>query len=471
MTQEVDVPLFTGAYKNIEGEVLKDQLFKIIDGYLDEAPSINVRPGLDTKGTLNSRAPIDGMYYWAEEDLIAVVSNGDIWGVPPTSFSAFNMSIDRVSINAGTRPSIAKGEGFLYIANGGKIAYTDLSTTLAFIGDSDAPKSVTHIVMLDGYLIANNGTQRFYFAEVDDPQTWSALDFASAKSKPDAIQALYEFGGELYIFGKTSLEIWENDGQTPFARVGGGAFNTGCIAPYSVVETDNGVIWLSNRRKFARFKGRDIETFNTAYDKEIQGYPNISDCTADRIDINGKTFLIFHFNTANKTLYYNVDIDQWGEWGSWDSASGSYNRWLGNCHAFVTSTGQHIVGSRKPDGRFFHLSSEYKDDDGTDIRLCVQSGHINYGTNKKKRNHSFTMRAKRGEGVGSSEPKMMLRYRDDNREWSNEQLLGFGKTGEYFNHIRKLRQGIYGTRQYEFSATAAVGWTFSEAKEEIEVLR
>jgi hypothetical protein len=65
----------------------------------------------------------------------------------------------------------------------------------------------------------------------------------------------------------------------------------------------------------------------------------------------------------------------------------------------------------------------------------------------------------------------MIRYKIDNTNWSNIKEFSLGNIGEYSLVLRDLRRNQYRTKQYEFAATDAVDVVFSQAEEDIEVLR
>ena len=65
----------------------------------------------------------------------------------------------------------------------------------------------------------------------------------------------------------------------------------------------------------------------------------------------------------------------------------------------------------------------------------------------------------------------MIRYKTDNMAWSNIKEFSLGNIGEYNLVLRDLRRNQYRTKQYEFTATDAVDVVFSQAEEDIEVLR
>lgn len=466
---EVECPIGRPVLKNIDGTMLEDSAFRLIDGILDNEGNFQNRPGLDLGARLSTGAAIDGQYWWDDIARVMLLSGGHLW-VMNSDFSGADLGTTTNLLNTGTRPTFATDGTSIYIANGVQILKSNgaNSNQTAYLTDTDAPTEVTHIVHIDGYLLANLvGTQKIYFSVVGDSSNWEALDYFSAESRPDVVVAIYEFQREIYIFGKISFEVWEDDGQTPFSRVPGGARAVGCIAPYSVVKTDNGVIWLSNTKKFVKFDGGAVQSIATPYDKEIQKFLVISDCVADRINILGKEFYTFSFISEGRTIVYNATDDNWGEWGYWNSSGGFHERFLGNAYCFSPDWNQHIWGTRKPDGAIYKMSPDYTDDHGDAIVMESISGHISYGTNNMKRNKHFTMRVKKGEVNNTSEPVITLSFNDDNKGWKKEKQISLGKKGEYKNTIKLPRTGIYRTRQYRFRVSDNVAFAFGHAREDI----
>lgn len=469
---EVNVPIGTPVVKNIDGSLLDDSSSRLIDGYLDEEGNINSRPGLLLFANLTTGVQVDGIFWWDEGGKVIAIADGNVL-ILNFDATTSNLGSAASTMTIGTRPTFATDGTSVYIANGGRIVKTDGATVFGtlYVADADAPTAVTHIIFIDGYLIANSiGSDTFYWADVNAPDTWSALSFASAEGAPDEIVAIHNFQREIYIFGKTSFELWENDGDTPFSRIPGGFRNTGCIAPYSVVSTENGVIWLSNKKRFVRYGGSGIEQISTAYDKEIDSFDTVSDCIADRVDIAGRSFYYFTFPSEERTLVYNETNQNWAEAGYWNATLGEHERFIGNCHCFSPTWDKHFWGTSKTGGAVYLMSPDYFNDDGNPLRMQKITGHISYGTNKMKRNEYLTIRARRGRILDSSEPVMMLRYKNDETDWSNEIHLSLGAVGDYRNMIKINRMGIYRTRQYEFTVTDNIGVAFGGAKEEVTIL-
>lgn len=471
---EINIPLFNGVYRNIDETVANDKSFKMVDAILDAGdgtPSLSSRPGLSLlKTAATVSAAFDGMIWIDSWQKLLAVSGGTLLSFD-TAYAEVNSAGQ--GINTGTRPTFAFDGTYVFVANGGKIMYWDgiYGNPSLFLADADAPSNyVTHIFIIDGYLIANDYTSGTWkFAETGSPLSWNALDFASAEGVPDDIISGLAFRGEAYFFGRESLEIWEDDGQTPFARVNGALFDTGCIAPYSPIALDNEVMWLSDDRRFVKFAGAGVEKISTQYDRDLAQMAVVDDCTSDRYDILGKTLIVFQFPSEQRTIVYNMTDGNWGEFGFWNAAGGFHEAFLGSCHAFIPETGVHIVGSRKT-AKLYSMTEDAFTDDGTQIKMLTRSGHINYGTNKRKRNENISIRVKRGYVTDTTEPVATLRFRDDNGEWSQEIQFSLGLMGDYFSTVRLQRLGMYVTRQLEFACTDPVGFVFSEAKEELTAM-
>jgi hypothetical protein len=464
---EVDVPLFSGVYKNVDQSVLTDKNFRMVDAILDQQPSIFSRPGLSTFLSTGVNASIDGEFWWDDQQMLIVVCGGNIYYT--TNFTSFTATTGTL-LNLGVKVSIVSDGTYVYFANGGQIVRWNSGISPAYLTDTDAPLAVTHLVLLDSYLIANKvGSATFYFTTPGDASTWSALDFASAESEPDDVNSLVRFRSEAYLFGRESFEIWEDDGQTPFARVNGGSFNVGCIAPYSVVALDNTILWLSNTRQFVKFSGGGVENFETKFDKELSAFTTVADCETSVYYVAGKTLVVFQFPGEGRTIVYNETDDNWGEFGYWDSVAGDYQCFLGRGCTIDPDRNRVFVGSRKATGKVYLMSPSYFTDDGDPLRGILVSGSMDYGTHKEKINMFFSMRVKRGSITDSSEPVMTLRFKDNGEEWSNEIQISLGLMGDGYNEIREHRLGRYTNRQYEFTFSDAVGLVFSNAKEEIVV--
>lgn len=469
----VKVPIFSPVQKGVDGIELSDENFSLIDGYRTIGGGTTKRPGSKAKFIASAAlgVGVDGLFYWAEKDVVMLCGGGDIYQLTYVSNTPVVIKLTSTPLLVQGAPvSMAVDGTNFYAANGGKIVYTPVSGTPAYIADLDAPTTVSQIAFLDGYIMAIDASNKFYWSDVNAGTSWNALSFATAAGSPDLISAFRVFNREIYLFGQRSIEVWENDGTTPFSRIPGGFIQSGCSAPSAVIEDENSLYWLDENRRLVRFAGKSVERLSTRFDRELQGLSKVSDAVAQKIQIDGYVFFVFSFPFDNRTLVYNQTVDDWGEWGKWNLTDAKYDRWIGSTYVYAERWGLHIIG-RRDSLIASEFNKSYADDDGDTIRVARTTGHIDNGTSQTKQCNEMRFRAKRGAGLADRTPKLMLRYKLDNHQWSNIREFSLGDIGDYEFTLRDLRRHQYRTKQYEFTATDAVNIVFSNAEEDIEVLR
>lgn len=480
----VQVPLFSPVYRNSNGVELTDDSYELMDGYLSEKGYTVSRPGLLERVDLGQGgAPVDGLFWWPQKKSMLAVCNNKIFRVEnaggtlvatdytavsgPGTFSrpVFSIGVDSNIVNPTYHGFICAGANILH-ASGLGVALSAFS----LLADTDAPTFVSHVDFIDGYTLGTTGKGYFQFSDLNSPTSWAAASFASAMRNPDDIIALKVFARQIFLFGNSTTEIWENDGVNPFAPTAGGFLQTGIIAPHSVVADSNSLYWLDSSRRFASYSNGLLTQLATPYDAEIQRFGAVADCYGIRIEIAGVPLLLFQFPAQQRTLVYNTRGRNWCEWGSWDLTNARYLHWLGSSYAYSPEWGKHLVGGR--DGSIHEMSEDYYSDNGEPIRLKRVTGHLDHGTTARKRSRELRIRIRRGEGpTASDSPKLAIRWNDDNRGWSNQKFVDLGKVGDRQMPIKIFPHGIYKTRQYEIVMSDAVPVTFGGAEEDIDVLR
>jgi len=467
---KVKLPISAPVYQNIDDVALTQASAALIDGYIDEAGAVNKRPGLLEFVDVGGNDGIDGVYWWESQGILIVVSGGNIYKIT-TSEGAFT-DITGDKLNVGTPVSFATTGSDLIMANGTRMVRSSSGGTTAYIADSDAPTSVTHVAFLDQYILASaKNTGRFHWSNVNDPTTWNALSFATAEADPDNLLALHVGWREIMLFGSQGVETWYDDGTSPFARLSGGYVDRGCGAPNSVVFANNRWYWLDNLRKIVVLDGRSPQIISTPFDRVIQELSRVDDCIAYPFEASGRHFIVFTFPSADLTLVYDYASNQWYQWGWWNSALAVYGRFRGQCHAFAADWGFHVAGDHAT-GKVLKVSREHYADAQDDIRMLRRTSHVTHGTLQRKRSRRLALRLRRGDGIAdsTSAQQLMLRWRDDNGNWSNERFADLGKTGERELTARLHRLGVYRSRQYEFVLSDGAPFVLVEAEEEMEVL-
>lgn len=472
--QTLPLPITKGVYRNADGEALSEFNFQLLDGYLNELGYHVKRPGVAPFADLliGEGFPVMGMYWWPNKQYVLAISNGKCFKIEYTAGGVTVTDLAGTLLTSGITTTFTTDGTYAFFAAGGPILYTDGITGPTPIPDGDAPTTVTHVDWIDGYLLAINGTNKFFHSNLNDPTNWSALSYYSAVGNADNIVAMKVFEREIYLFGDVSLEVWENTGSIPsiFQRVQGSYKDVGCAAKYSPVFSEFGIFWLSNKRRFVKYSGGSIEPVSTPYDKEIEEMSSVSDCVGNLVKINGITFMLFLFSSEDRTLAFNTANNTWSEWRHYNTTTGEYERFLGNYHCHAEGWGMELVGSK--DEAIVHaFSPTAYDDDGAPIRFSLQTGHVDHHSNSQKRCHELSMRVKRGTRELALTPVLMYRWRNDNKQtWSNWHEKSLGDIGESSIPVIMRNLGIYTTRQWEFVVTENVPFSFGSVLESVESL-
>jgi len=521
---KIKIPIKTPIYQNIEEVGLSKFSPALIDGYMDESGNTHRRPGNTLWNDLGTGVKVDGLYWWKKKGYLIAVSGGRIFKVTTSGGAVVEITGDTLA--SGTRAIFCEDGTRVFMANGGKIIhYNDAGTTIA-MADADAPTAVSHVGFHDQYLICNNvGTGQMHYSDVGDPLSWNALSFITSESSPDDLIALNIAWREILLLGKESAEIYWDDGATPFSRLEGAYTERGLGAVYSLAFFDNTWYWLDQTRRFVRIDARTPQVMSTPFDKTIQGFSTIADALGDLCEIDGRTFYILSFPTADRTFVYDYALKHWYEWCWWSDKTASYYRWTGQCICYAKDWNKWFVGSRV-DGKIYEMSTSVYTDDGEAIRTLRRTAHVDHGTMVRKRSNSVFLRLKRGTGFPAGSPSevtgtdaniytcirdhtssaatkpitgsnwafywelsgltggvwadatsysahipyLIVRWKDNNKnEWGNEHQIDLGKVGdtEFVGSLKRL--GIYRGRQWEFILSDAVPLVLVDAEEDIDL--
>lgn len=467
------IPIASPMYRNVDGVELSDLAYRVVDGFVDEQGYVRRRPGLASwyDYALGGNNPTTGLFWWYHKEYLIAVVGGYFYAITKPSGVVTSTALTGVGCRLGVPIIFATDGTYFFAADGGRLKYSDGVATSANVADADCPTSVSHVAYLDTYVLANSvDTNQFFWSDVGDSLNWNALNFASATGDSDPITALHVVDRQIFLFGPHSLEIWENDGTTPFIRIPGGYFPVGCDAPYSVVIHDGFVFWLNDKRHFVVYNNGSIVPISIPIDRLLAEMPLTSDCIGQSIEIDGRPFLVFSFAAANRTFAYDIQLKTWAEWGYFNSHLNSYQRWLGFCSCFATGWGEQLVGLRD-DSVICKIDNNTFTDNGEEIRLLVQTGHIDHGTLKRKRSNQILLRAKRGHSGTTTTPKVMLRYSDDgSTRWSNECHVSLGDQANTEMILSVPARGIYRTRQYELSVSDPVPVILGAAEANVDIM-
>ena len=466
----VQLPVNTPVWSNVDEDNVTDYSATRKNVYLDDMGATVRRPGLVEMADLGTGS-IDGIYYWPHKNKAYIVSNSNLYSMD----EAGNITtIETGLFEVGNR--VVWGQAIyptrkIFGTNKGKMVEYDGVTAQQFT-DANFPTKVSHLGVIDTYLVCNEvNTGQMHHSTVGQP-TVSTGEYITAESNPDNIQALGIGWQEIILLGERSCEFAYNDGSTPFVPLDGANIEYGTPAPYSLILVDNSWFYLSHERRIVRLNGRQPQALSVPVDRIISGLTSVSDCIADHLIIGGRTFILFTFPSADKTLVFDYARQRWcGEWTYWDVMTATNKRFRANVIHYVDRWNTHLVGDYV-NGKIYKFDTDTYQDDGDAIRSVWRTGHITHKTGNPKVSNEIRARLKRGKGpVGSTEPVLNVRWRDDGKDaWSNYRELKLGYSGDsnFFKSTYCL--GQYTSRQYEFSISDNVPLSLVDVWEDVEVV-
>jgi len=461
------LPLTGDPYANTEEPEMDGVSVSVIDAYVNELGHTVKRPGLTELVDLGTNAKVDGLYWWDKQNVLLSVSAGRVFKHTDATGTATELL--GATLSSGTRVSFASGLSLAIMANGGKMVHTDL-TALTQMADVDAPITVSHVAVLDDYVLANTtGGRTVTYSDNLSVTSWTATSIFQKAGKPDDLIALYQGWNELMLVGKESVEVWYDDGVTPFIRRSNGLIERGCSAAHTFIQVGNDWMWLDDKRRFVKLDQRAPTHISFPYHKMIQGFLAVDDAVSDNIEVAGFPLYVTSFPSQRKTLAYNYQKDGWAEWAYWNAANASYEGFRGNCYAYAKQWNKHLVGDRA-NGKIYTMSRTAYTDDGDPIRTLRRTGFISHGTSALKTSNEIVFRLKRGQGNSDvADPVMTLRWRNHNGAWSNTRQLRLGAVGDHYLEARTHRLGEYRYRQYEIVHSDACDFVLVDAQEDVEI--
>src|SRR5581483_3513398 len=231
----------------------------------------------------------------------------------------------------------------LGIAAGGNFYNYNLTTnTLTLVLTAEAHQ----LGMLDEYFLAlNQTTGRLRLSNLNDGTTWDPTDFALRSAQPDPWAAMIINPPDIWLLGAQTGDVWYDAGTSPFPLAARQGLNIpyGIIAPASLALTGGRIFWLASNKDGAGLvvatRGYQPVPISTLeVDTAIASYQRsstITDAEAEVLQLEGHTFYILRFPTANATWADDLTTNIWFELGTWNAAAGAYDVWHPRFHLYA----------------------------------------------------------------------------------------------------------------------------------------
>lgn len=461
-------------------------LYPVVASPLSKSMSyLYVTPGLVSFSAGTSGEQVRGMCFY--NSILYIVASNTLYSLDSsgtrTTLGTLNTTTGRVNIiNNRTQLKIDDGS-YSY-------TYTIATGVLAPITDADY--TVGNLTrFLDGYGISiPTNTNTFQLSGLNDFTTYAALDISSISTTADTLVSCAVSHTELWLLGTHRTEVWANTGAAnfPFERKYGILINQGTEAPFSVIECDNSLFWLTKneagQRSIVRAVGYTVNVIsNTSVNNEISQYTTVSDCFAFSYESNGQLFAVFTFPTEDKTFVYDVTASAAAEVPVWHIRSSQnpnnltpatrYPRWRVNC--YVYAFGKHLVGDFYS-GTVYELSNTTYTEDSVSILRERTTSILSAGAFLKKSQvtnlrgleyiclDEVELEGNRGIGLTSGQgeiPQVMLQVsKDGGITWGQEMWRSAGEVGQYLKRLRWISLGASRNWCFRLRTSDPVEWSF-----------
>jgi hypothetical protein len=449
------------------------------------------RPGKKTFALPPASGMGRGLYRATNGDLYTVVAN--------TLYFVNSVGVYSAIGNLGnvTHPVVSMADNgedvgnIMGVVDGTTNGWTVALDTRVFAAIVDATGTFvgsTTINYLSGFFLFNAPGTPFWYSSLLNSMTFNALDLASKNAYADNIQIVGVRQRETWLIGELSTEPWYLSGASPFAfeAVSTTFVSYGCVAPYSQVSLDSELFWISQDLKgqaivvqSSGYKAQRISTH--AIEQILQGYVETAGTIADAIgstyQIQGHTFYVLSFPTADATWQYDIATKQWSQL-CWLDNDGIEHR--DRCVLSVNAYNQ-VIGLDWQTGIIYTIDVNTYTDNGLPIKCLRSFPHV---MDEMKRITHWALVADMECGtttdtgpvipdlsitltpapgwtavpgtpvvtIPPTPPLLNLRYSDDRGvSFSDYLTTSMGNIGEYLTSPQFTRLGMARDRVYELS--------------------
>lgn len=390
------------------------------------------------------------------------------------------------------RPVFVETEALLVIAGGAEIGKVDIRPELfaapnfstnadyqemSFLGG--CPPLASHIIGNSSRILAND-TQldqtKLRYSDISQGivdyighETWApspgSAGFFTAEARPDSIVAAAENTNDIFVFGRTSLQLFSPDTSVTFAP--SITREVGCLAAYSPVKVDDRYVWLDHLTRIVISDGREWEDVGKPVQTTLDALTTPSDCYGYRFAEKFCDAIVFRFETDEETLVLQPGIG-WCRWAMYDRDTDLFTMFPIVTHLLRQDGGLNVVGLE--DGTIRTLSLDNDTDLGEPIVSYVRTGFLDRESNNLKRTTAVHLAFKREQEL-SHDVVCYLEWRDDlSDQWNEVELELSVDDGDSNPVVALYSLGVYRRRQWRFRFPDEKGLFLVKATETFEDL-
>lgn len=402
-----------------------------------------------------------------QERCFAVVGT-TLWEIQYDRSTTSRGALTGMSIGSGSKVYMAlNNNGELMVLDALAAYIFDLGTnTLTRITDLDFPGG-TSLDYADGYFIVSDSNGRVSFSTLGSGLVWDGLDFFTPTFKPDRVKAVVTFREEIYCFGDETIEVYINDGETPFIRQSRTSIYYGLDARNSIAAWHGGVFFLGKSHN----GGSDVYMMGTNYAlnpisspaiaQRINEYTNEDAEGFVQVSKDGHIFYHLHLPALGTTLVYDMTSSMWHERQSEQptvEADGTKKQDMYRGRNFATFKGINLFGDWHS-GKIFFEDSAVSTDDGL-VRKLLRTSPVFQNELKYISVYELEVDVNSGAGATTgqgSDPIMMFKWSlDGGNTFESEQFVRLGSLGEYDQKVSIPKLGTARNWVISFAVTDPV---------------
>lgn len=406
------------------------------------------RPGLSIHATLTG-GPVRGIFtaLTLSQERCFAVTGTSLWEILYDGSTVSRGVLNGMATGSSSKVYFAVNGNSELILQDTMAAYVFdmLSNTLIRVSDINYPGGTT-LDYADGYFIISDSRGRVAFSDLNDGFTWPGLNFFTPTFKPDKVKAVVAFREEVYCFGDETIEVYINDGETPFIRQSRTSMYYGLTARDSIAVHQAGVFFLGK----SRTGGSDVYMMGANYSLSPVSSPAIAQFLNNSTNedaegmvvstTDGHIFYHLHLPSQHTTLVYDMTTGMWHERQSTrpsSDADGSVPQdvYRGRCNA--TFKGLNLYGDWYS-GKIFKEDTTVSTDDGLMRKLTRISPVFH---NEQKYISVYSLEWDINSGFGNttgqgSFPVMTTKYSmDGGNTFNSEEIVELGHIGEYDQRV------------------------------------
>lgn len=378
------------------------------------------------------------------------------------------------------------------LTTGKSYIFTEDPDILTEITDANFDGPATSVVYLDGFFVFTRADGKKFFNSplASGLGPYDALDFSTASADPDQIRAQASLGGQLYMFGSETTEIFRNVGRSPapFVRVQGAVLDVGIFSPLSLLIYASALVFVGGSTNqspavWAISGGSKKRISTTAIDNELAklSADELAEVFAWSYAESGAN--LYGLTLPHTTFVYDSVNQRWHERQT--TSNGELFQY--RVSHMVTAYGRILVGDLQ-DGRIGQLdASVYTDYNRLVQRFATTQPFDNQGrpvfvskieavceagvglANDVSVESGTTVRGEPISVMTGSDPKITLAWSDNGgRTFTGYLSRSLGKMGEYKRRQLWRKLGRFSrARVVRFEISAPVKAVLIRAEAEV----